>query len=198
MKSRIQTIIWLLLFLCAQLAFAQSEEPEIVKRMDLIGFQLGYGSHHLLNIEYDYRVTFLQGQYFYPFYQRPKWNMEVLGQPQVNWMRYRFSTTEPELRDGYEVGLNVGFLVRRKFNEGGNSWYLCISAGPHYVTGAPRRQVPGFIFSDNLLTGLQFRIRPGLYFDARLGGRHISNANLNTPNGGVNTLFFSFGLNWSL
>lgn len=191
----------LLFLLCGanlSISFAQGDHVKALSPARQIGFQLGYGSHHLLNIDYDYRVSFFQVQYFRSLMRKPKWAIEVLVQPQFNVSRYRFSVTEPALRWGREFGLNAGILGRRIFSEGRYSIYLCLSAGPHYVSGAPRRQSSGFIFSDNLFAGLQAQIKRGCYLDVRIGGRHISNANLETPNGGVNSLFGSLGFNWKM
>lgn len=189
-------VVFLLLFqwnvnrLNAQDSFLESQRK--------IGFQIGYGSHHLLNINYDYRVSFFQFQYFRSLIRKPKWGLDVVVQPQFNLMRYRFSASEPELRNGIEYGLNAGALIRYNLNQGKQSLFMSISAGPHYVSGAPRRQASGFIFSDNLFLGIQTQIKQHLYADLRIGGRHISNANLETPNGGVNSVFFSAGLLWGL
>ncbi len=196
MKIRFKVIF---LFLGLNLiALTVQAQSSFVDSKQKVGFQLGYGSHHLLNINYDYRVTFFQFQYFRSLVRKSKWGLDVVVQPQFNLMRYRFSTAEPALKNGIEYGLNAGALIRYNLNEGKQSLFLSISAGPHYVSGAPRRQSSGFIFSDNLFIGLQTRLKANLYADIRVGGRHISNANLETPNGGVNTLFFSAGLCWSL
>ena len=72
--------------------------------------------------------------------------------------------------------------------------YGLISSGPHYVSGTPERQADGFIFSDNLLLGLNVKLFEKIYLDLRSGFRHISNAGLNHPNGGVNDLVLNGGV----
>jgi hypothetical protein len=84
--------------------------------------------------------------------------------------------------------LNLGFLARENAFRDFLSFYLTISTGPHYVSGTPQRQANGFIFSDNFAGGINVRLTKNLYADLRSGIRHISNAGLRTPNGGVNAL----------
>jgi hypothetical protein len=76
--------------------------------------------------------------------------------------------------------------------------YAGLSTGPHYVSDAPRRQAPGFLFSDNLIAGLNYAASKVLVLDFRFGARHISNANFKEPNGGVNNLILQFGLKFNL
>jgi hypothetical protein len=119
--------------------------------------------------------------------------MEFLAQPQFNISRFREKDSIPEIAGGLEFGLNGGILFRVYMLDDRISPYLCISAGPHYVSGVPDRQSPGFIFSDNLFTGLQIKLSNSFYLDLRFGFRHISNAGLQNPNGGVNNWFGNMG-----
>ncbi len=144
-------------------------------------------------VNYYYQVYFLQFQFFYTFMQKENFSMDLLVQPQTNFTLYRTRDTVTNYYNGFECGLNVGVVMRKTLSDL-LSVYLIISSGPHYVSGVPERQSPGFLFSDNIFAGAKVKLGDDLYFDLRPGFRHISNANLQKPNGGVNTLVFNFGL----
>ena len=158
------------------------------------GFDLGYGTQANLNVTYFYDVYLLQYQYHFTLVAREKWALEFLAQPQFNFSRYKHPDESISIKNGYEYGLNGGFLVRGFLLEEIISPYFCISAGPHYVSGVPDRQSPGFIFSDNFFSGLSIRLNENLYLDLRFGFRHISNAGLQNPNGGINNWIGNTGI----
>ncbi len=96
-------------------------------------------------------------------------------------------------RTNYEFGLNLGFsfdfIHTRKL-----SMNAAIGAGPHYITINTGLQARGFIFSDNFEIGAAYNL-----FDIntvvllKMRFRHISNAGLNEPNGGIDNLFIIGG-----
>lgn len=157
------------------------------------GFDLGYGNQGELNVPYFYQVYMLQYQYFYRITGKEHLSVEFLAQPQFNVSRFRAFDGSPDITRGYEYGLNGGFLIRGLFFDEHVSPYLCISAGPHHVSGVPDRQSPGFIFSDNLFAGLNIGLSDSFCLDLRFGFRHISNAGLQNPNGGINNFFGNGG-----
>ncbi len=94
----------------------------------------------------------------------------------------------------FEFGLNVGFsytfLQTRKV-----SLHVALGSGPHYITIETEKQARGFIFSDNLELGAAYRIESlntSVLFKLRY--RHISNAGLQEPNGGIDNLFIVAGI----
>jgi len=157
------------------------------------GFDLGYGTQGGLDVNYYYEVYQLQYQYYFRLLGKEIWSLEFLAQPQFNISRYRENADNPEILKGHEYGLNGGFLFRLLFLDNKISPYTFISAGPHHVSGVPDRQSPGFIFSDNFFTGLQLGLSNAFYLDLRFGFRHISNAGLQNPNGGVNNWIGNVG-----
>ncbi|MBM3441042.1 MAG: acyloxyacyl hydrolase, partial [Bacteroidetes bacterium] len=62
----------------------------------------------------------------------------------------------------------------------------------------PTRQARGFIFSDNAFGGVNLKCAKHTWIDLRIGFRHISNAGLREPNGGVNNLMLSGGFIFDL
>ncbi len=146
-----------------------------------------------LNVTYDYQVLFFQLQYYWGFLKREKWGLDLLVQPQYNLTQFRHVDKIADEINGYEFGVNAGVLIRRVLFKEAVYLYGLISSGPHYVSGTPQRQADGFIFSDNFLIGSNVRLIKNIYFDFRSGFRHISNAGLNHPNGGVNDLILNSG-----
>jgi hypothetical protein len=146
-----------------------------------------------LNVEYDYEVQFFQLQYYWAFLRKKTWGLDLLIQPQYNKTTFRHVDNIPDETNGYELGVNVGLLIRKNIFKDFLSFYAILSTGPHYVSGTPQRQSDGFIFSDNLLFGLNVKLLKNIYLDIRPGFRHISNASLTHPNGGVNNFVINGG-----
>lgn len=161
------------------------------------GFIAGYGGQNpglfFDDVQYDYRVWFLQFQYYYALLKIKTWSLEAVVQPQYNITRFRINDQTGDITSGYEFGLNAGIMVMKKILKGRFSPYLLVSTGPHYVSGTPERQSSGFIFSDNLFVGMHIRASGNFYVDVRPGFRHISNAGIKEPNGGVNDFIISAG-----
>jgi hypothetical protein len=79
------------------------------------------------------------------------------------------------------------------------SLYAAIGSGPHYITVETDRQARGFIFSDNFELGSAYNFeRINTAFLLKFRFRHISNAGLKEPNGGIDNFFVIAGLsaNW--
>ncbi len=158
-----------------------------------IGLSIGFGNQTGIKVPYVYEVILIQPQYFYTLKKRNNWSTELSAHPQFNWTRFTESEANPTLVDGIELGINFGFLMRKHFNNNKMSWYGGVGVGPHFISKAPKRQAKGFIFSDNIYTGITFNIFKDFILDFRPGFRHISNANLVLPNGGVNTFLLNIG-----
>jgi len=205
-----------------QLNFLLAQENTLFKgRKHKIGFVYGYGGQdpsYMLSIlnngkdnesetdqgtdpngnsgklNYEYQVTFYQFQYYFSWLRRKTWGLDLLVQPQYNTTRYRPVDKATQEENGFEYGLNIGVLLRKNIFEDFMSLYALISLGPHYVSGTPQRQASGFIFSDNLFVGMNLRLTNNMYLDIRPGFRHISNAGLKSPNGGINNFVFTAGM----
>ncbi|HVE60854.1 MAG TPA: acyloxyacyl hydrolase, partial [Chitinophagaceae bacterium] len=159
-----------------------------------LGFITGYGNEKAFNVMYTYEVIFFQFQYYYSLLEKKGWGVELLLQPQYNITKYKNGFSGEEKMNGHEFGLNMGFLVRKNIVKGIFSSYVIISAGPHYISGAPERQADGFIFSDNFLAGISVKVFKSVYIDVRGGFRHLSNAGFENPNKGINSLILNTGL----
>jgi len=183
-----------LAFVICLLSFGvQAQEISSQTSRHKFGFVAGYGNQQWLGVPYTYKVMFFQLQHYFNLTDKKNWDIELISQPQFNTTRYYPIDTDTEFESGFEFGVNVGFLFRRKIASDNLHIYTFISTGPHYVSGTPDRQVPGFIFSDNLFLGFDFKLTEKFSFDIRSGIRHISNASIKQPNRGVNSSIINAG-----
>ncbi len=173
-------------------AFAETEM--LGERERKTGFTIGYGFQNGLNVNYHYDVLLFQFNYYITILKNASLSVEIIPKPQFNITRYKVTNNSLKEESGFELGLNVGFAVRKYLHEGNTAVYLLVGSGPHYVSGVPERQANGFIFSDNFMTGLDTKLSGRLRLDISAGIRHISNAGLKRPNGGVNNIILNTGL----
>jgi len=195
-NMKLRLLLSMVFFCCHTLIAQETNLPPISPSH--IGIVYGYGDQSLLAVNYDYRVTFFQPQLYYTLLDKSTWSLEFLLQPQYNLTEFRQVDFLPDESEGFELGLNVGVLLRKNLLKDIVSVYVLGSIGPHYVSGVPKRQSTGFIFSDNFFLGLSLKICPQLYLDFRPGIRHISNAGLKERNGGVNNTILSGGIYFKL
>ena len=164
-----------------------------------IGLIIGSGSEKLgtivdLGFDYKYRVKFHKLQYNYTFWERRTWSLDAVGILQLNTSKYLNTASESNYTQGYELGFNVGVALRKRIYKDYLSCYALLSTGPHYISGAPARQIDGFIFSDNLFIGFDIKLVDNIYLNIRPGFRHISNAETRHPNLGINSFALTGGI----
>ncbi|MCB9081163.1 MAG: acyloxyacyl hydrolase [Lewinellaceae bacterium] len=175
---------------------AQHTSPMPIKQHRL-GLFSGYGGQGGLRVSYWYQVQVWQLQYAYTFRQGRRWSWAFTAQPQINQAKFLYNRWAPTKTQATEFGLGLGAIFRRT-TPYRLSYYLQGKVGPHYITDGLERQAKGFIFTESIFTGIEYQIRPGIYFDARLGFRHMSNGGLKVPNGGIHTLILGGGLSFQL
>lgn len=90
-----------------------------------------------------------------------------------------------------EYVLNVGIVYRRYLNLH-SSVYATLNSGPMYIDTETERLKKGFAFSDVLSVGYNYKIKK-ISFDAKCMIRHASNANMQMPNFGLNSVGFEMG-----
>ncbi len=115
---------------------------------------------------------------FFAFYLEPQFNLVLTAKPL-----------------DFEVGTNIGLRYFQKLSPG-FYLYQMLGAGPHYMSATIPRQATGFLFSDNLGVGFLKKLndKRSLFLNVQFFVRHLSNASLKKPNGGVNTLNLRIGL----
>jgi hypothetical protein len=155
-----------------------------------VGVMVQYGvSFYELPEAFAYRPVLIGANLRFPVWQSSKKiNLAIDLVPHIG-----FASTAGMNR---EFGINVQFNTVVELSE--KSLLACIvGAGPHFVDVVTERQAAGFLFSDNFL--LAFRRKfTGSNHDFELsftaGFRHLSNASLQQPNGGIDNIIFGVGL----
>ena len=187
--------LFLAAFLFCAIAHSCFAHTEMLQKQERkIGISIGYGFQDGLNVNYHYEVLLFQFNYFFTIFRKESFSVDVIPKPQFNITRYKVTNNSSKEESGFEFGLNVGFAARKTFGNSNTAVYLLVGSGPHYVSGVPERQSKGFIFSDNFVTGMDMVLTDRLRLDIAAGLRHISNASLKRPNGGVNNIFLYSGL----
>jgi len=159
-----------------------------------LGLVIGYANNLFFDLNYQYRIVLIQPQFYYSLLKKDFLELDLLFQPQFNTTVFGEEKSNFSQNPGIEFGLNVGPLVRIKPKKNAVvSYYASISAGPHYVSGAPSRQSSGFVFSGNAFGGINILIAESLFLDLRAGYRHISNAGIKEPNAGIENTVFNIG-----
>jgi hypothetical protein len=98
--------------------------------------------------------------------------------------------TNPDanLEVGFSPGIQYRYPVTEKL-----AAYLLLSAGPHYISIVTSRQNNGFLFSDTIGGGFYYSLSGNSSITLGWRWRHLSNAGLKMPNGGINTNFITLG-----
>lgn len=202
-KCNVITLLFLLIIFSKQI-YSQAPEPDYPKHK--IGFAIGYGDQQIkiiglgvdLNVDYSYEIFFAQFNYIYSFFNNEWWDIGFNLQSEYGITYYQLNKKFlAELRS-QEVGISGGIMISSKVMTDILNLYLLFSLGPHYSQRSPERQVSGFMFNSNYDIGVNIFMRDNLLFDFRTGFRHLSNANLRNPNGGINNWIISFGLIYQL
>jgi hypothetical protein len=123
----------------------------------------------------------------FPVWQRKNFFIYAEGQ-------LTYAINQKDFNSEYEIGGNMGIGYRIPFT----SWWDIagrIGSGPNFISIETRRQAKGFLFSDNFELETNFRIKQiGTSIQLKSRYRHISNAGLKKPNGGIDNLIIFVGL----
>ena len=119
----------------------------------------------------------------------------LAAEPQVNANEFLAPGEQRIPESEYEIGANGIIGWRYTWHEK-LRWKLSVGSGPHYLSRMYKRQARGYIFSDNFTGGFDVRLgRQWLTFLYRF--RHLSNAGLQRPNGGLNNHLLVFGFRFA-
>jgi opacity protein-like surface antigen len=161
-----------------------------------VGFALGYG-HGIDGAG----SGVLEGHEVRELIVRPHWQIELTRPPdEPGWLggtlAFRLEATilaNFEPRNG--VGAGVGVLLRYNFLR----WqpfepYLQAGAGVMDLAFGLADQADGLAFTPEGGVGFCYLISPNVSMDAGVRFHHISNANTQLPNGGIDSIQFMLGL----
>jgi hypothetical protein len=174
-------------FLCASFSILYAQDK--TTRFRSIGFLTGTGWE--LQIKERYQPIFFTGDFcwqlghgnknrFFAFYLEPQCNLVDANKP-IN----------------LEFGTNIGIRYIQRLSK--RFWiYQMLGSGPHFMSATIRRQIDGFLFSDNLGIGFLKQVsgRRPIALNVQFFFRHLSNAGFKEPNGGINTLNLRVGVSW--
>ena len=86
----------------------------------------------------------------------------------------------------FEAGIGVGLQYSYPVYEP-LSLYILGSTGPHYVSVVTKKQANGFLFSNVFGAGIYYYLSKDSALHVGYRYRHMSNADLAEPNGGIDT-----------
>jgi hypothetical protein len=95
-------------------------------------------------------------------------------------------------RTDVEFGVGIGLQYRHYLTER-LSAYIMASVGPHWITLRTADQENGFIFADTAGVGVSLLVTEKSSFDLGVRIRHLSNAGIAEPNGGIDTWLGTVG-----
>ena len=205
-----EKLFFFILITCSFLVEAQ-ENMERKRGWLRTGIVYGFASQNTyLKQDSDYlyenNIFKLSGQYLWSKKRKHAW--EILVEPSYYSSKHKMinywfisHTVEngDELRAKFmplksinEYVLNLG-IVYRRFLSNNSSLYALGNVGPMYIDTDTERLKKGFAFSDIFALGYNYKMNT-LSFDVRSMIRHVSNANLQKPNFGLNSVGFEFGM----
>lgn len=210
LKKKRMKLKFALIFCLLSFVFCFSQDSISRYKWLRTGFLFGYASQNTFikqEADYTYESKIFKFSNHFNFYRKNKNNFEILVEPSYyrskhQMINYWFipHTVEngDELREKYmklksinEYVLNFGIVYRRLLNNS-SSVFAVLNSGPMYIDTDTERLKKGFAFSDVFGIGYNYRYK-NMSFDAKCMFRHVSNANFQMPNFGLNAVGFEFG-----
>ncbi len=147
-----------------------------------MGFITGFGNGSIP--EGSYQPVFLIGHFgvdlkrYFSGLKNHSGTLSVFLEPQIN------PVVNPQT--DFELGIGIGLQYTHPII-GNLSVYALGSAGPHYISVVTTKQASGFIFADTIGAGFYYYLTKDSAINVGYRFRHMSNANLADPNGGIDT-----------
>lgn len=95
----------------------------------------------------------------------------------------------------YEFGVGVGFQYSYPVTEFISPYILAVT-GPQYISVTSTHQANGLNFASAIGAGLYFSLTKNMSLNLGYRYRHVSNADLKQPNGGINSQMVIMGLSF--
>ncbi len=165
-------------------AFGDQNASELLRKLSLTEstFTVGYGNGSLSEGDYE-QVALIWHlgfdlQHVFTRLQGHRGILSFALEPQIN------PVFNPET--DVEVGISFGLKYRYPISE---SWsvYVLGSVGPHWITVQTKDQANGFIFFDTAGGGVSFFLTEKSAVNLEYRFRHASNADIEEPNGGIDS-----------
>jgi hypothetical protein len=184
----------LLILLSAGAACAADDKPAPATTIDPFFSELGFytGVGYGKVVEGTYVPIFfivhmgMDMKRWFPSLQGHRGTLSLFFEPQ-------FSFAAMNEQYGVEFGVGVGLKYAYQIGDL-YSVYILGSVGPHVMSLKTQDQANGFIFNDTIGLGMSYRIFPDTAFDIQCRLRHLSNAEIQKPNYGIENLIGLVGL----
>jgi hypothetical protein len=154
------------------------------------GFVVGYASQNTFirqEADYTYESKIVKFSNHFNFYRKNKNHFEILIEPSYYRSKHQMINywfIPHTVENGDE--LREKFMKLKSINE------YVLNTGPMYIDTDTERLKKGFAFSDVFSLGYNYKLNK-VSFDAKCMFRHVSNANIQMPNFGLNSVGFEFG-----
>ncbi len=122
--------------------------------------------------------------HIFPSLKTHKGKLTFYIEPQIN------PVVEPE--SDFEFGVGLGIQYQYPVTEK-LSAYILGGVGPHYISVVTDDQANGFTFSDTVGAGIYYNLTDRSAINVGYRFRHLSNAGIQKPNGGIESHFGVIG-----
>jgi len=137
---------------------------------------------------YPYNPLFIT--YRFPIFTKKNRSLSFYAEPQAAFT-FPPKAIERAMEFGTNLGIQYHFWVTDK-----QRLTAALGVGPHYTSLETTMQHKGFLFSDNIEVGYYQHIQDNWGIQLKGRFRHLSNANLQQPNKGLDNFFVMFGVFW--
>lgn len=182
------------------------------------GIHFGYGTQQTApfnSLEYTFEQVHMLGQFELKSIGYKKFNLQFLAEGGYYCARHQlinkwFTTTEffKDFPDDFQQNMLEKKYVHQvifhaaveitRFITPKTQLFGYAAIGPMWTSKQTERLAKGFAFSDNIGLGLKFKLIKNMWLSSLVFLRHESNANLQFPNSGHNTLGVRMGVVFNL
>lgn len=173
---------------------ARAQVGEAPQKRVCWGVGFAIGGQRLLTVDYRYRIGVLIPEMRKIVRERGAWRWEAIVQPQWVFASRRVDGISMGKDRPWELGLSGGLSLGRCRPPSVAQPYLGMAIGPHFLSASIPRQSAGPTFCSQLFAGIRHPLVSHLEIDLRGGFRHVSNAGMSSPNGGINHSFMGVWL----
>ena len=179
-----------MVMISSSLALGEETESGLLSKFSLTESTMiaGFGKGEFTEGSYEHIALIWQlGFDLKHFFSRLEDNRGVLTfimEPKIN------PVISPE--NDVEFGISFGLKYRYPLTQN-TSGYVLFSIGPHYITVKSTDQANGFIFFDTVGAGFSFSLSEKTALSLEYRFRHISNADTQEPNVGIESHIGAIG-----
>ncbi len=191
--SKIGAVLLLALSLISPCAFAENGSKTAVtektaRPLKEVGAVVGYGTGSIQEGNYEPILLSVHLAYdlkgYFPSLGNHPGILAAVCEPQIN----------PVFQPKSDIEFGVGLGLKYMYPLTDNLYpYIQGTVGPHYVSVQTEDQASGFLFADTIGGGLYYFLNKTSAVNVGYRFRHMSNAGLKSPNGGINTHFGTIG-----